>query len=125
MTARIASEMATIQRSPRRANPIAATMTRLIGVAMTARIPSHRNASGASDPRSARMLPEIERRPAGQRRDPGGKHQDDADGQQPDRDVGDRDEQPADEPVELATAPGVRTRYARHETARSSIWIAV
>ena len=67
MTARIPSEMATIQRSPRRANPIAATMTRLIGVAMTARIPSHRNASGASDAEVREDAAEIERWPAGQR----------------------------------------------------------
>ena len=95
---------------------------------MTARMPSHRNAAGwqrdevrrAMSPRSSGGPPASGEIPAASISTTPIESSDDGH-------VGDRDEQPADEPVEArGHAPAAAGRPARrHATARSSIWTAV
>ncbi len=92
ITSRMARATTTIIRSPARANPTAAAITRLSGVAMTASSPSHRKPAGSRARMSATSVAASNGGPPASGEMPLESHQADPDQQQRDRQVGDRDE---------------------------------
>ena len=78
------------------------------------------NPAGLRARRSGTIVAEVEGRTAAQRRGPGREQEQHADDEQRHRDIGHRDQQPADERLEV-----VGLRRGAHEMAFMSIWTAV